>query len=211
MGLPPPAHDPQAVRDLADEILRQARYDRPPKSIPDRVLEWFGEQLGKVLGSFVGSGAGTLVAWALVVGAVGVVVFLVVRYGRVGRLPGPLERSAAVMVELTRTPAQWRDEAAALEAAGRWKEGLRCRHRALIAELVRRGAIPEQAGRTAGEYVRDVARTLPDAAPAMAAATELFEAAWYGDAETGAAEAARFADLDAQVLAVRVGSRVATS
>lgn len=206
MQLPPSAHDPQAVRDLADKILADPRYDRPPKSIPDRILGWFGEQLGRVFGSLVGSGAGTLVAWVLVLGAVGLVVYLVVRYGRVGQLPRPLDRSAKVMVELTRTPSEWRAEAAALEAAGRWKEGLRCRHRALIAELVRRGAIPEQPGRTAGEYVRDVAVSLPDAAPALAAATELFEAAWYGDAPTGSDEAARFEALAAKVLAVPVSS-----
>jgi len=206
MELPPPAHDPAAVRDLADRILREARFERPSKSIPDRVLEWFGEQLGRVLGSFVGSGAGTLVAWALVAGAVGLVVYLVVRYGRLGTLPRQRERSAGLMVELTRTPAEWRADAAALEAQGRWKEGLRCRHRAMIGELVRRGAISDQAGRTAGEYVRDVMVSLPDAAPAMAAATELFEAAWYGDAPTGRAEAERFEGLDRQVLAARVGA-----
>jgi len=32
----------------------------------------------------------------------------------------------------------------------------------------------------------------------------VFEAVWYGGATTGAAEAARFAELDARVLAVRV-------
>jgi hypothetical protein len=206
MELPPPAHDPAAVRDLADRILREARFERPSKSIPDRVLEWFGEQLGRVLGSFVGSGAGTLVAWALVAGAVGVVIYLVVRYGRVGSLARQRERSADLMVELTRTPAEWRADATALEAQGRWKEGLRCRHRAMIGELVRRGAVSDQAGRTAGEYVRDVMVSLPDAAPAMAAATELFEAAWYGDAPTGRAEAERFERLDRQVLAARVGA-----
>jgi hypothetical protein len=206
MELPPPAHDPAVVRDLADRILREARFDGPSKSISDRILEWFGEQLGRVLGSFVGSGAGTLVAWALVAGAVGVVIYLVVRYGRVGSLARQRERSADLMVELTRTPAEWRADATALEAQGRWKEGLRCRHRAMIGELVRRGAVSDQAGRTAGEYVRDVMVSLPDAAPAMAAATELFEAAWYGDAPTGRAEAERFERLDRQVLAARVGA-----
>lgn len=207
MDLPPSVHDPESVRDLADRILRESRYDRPPKSIPDRILEWFGEQLGRVLGSFVGSGAGTLVAWAFVVAAVGFVIYLVVRYGRVGRFPRPLEHAADVMVELTRTPAEWRADAAALEAQGRWKEGIRCRHRALIGELVRRGVVRDQAGRTAGQYVRDVSTSLPEAAPAMAAATELFEAAWYGDAPTGAAEAERFERLDRHVLGAPVGSR----
>lgn len=204
MELPPSVHDPERVRDLADRILAEPRYDRPPKSLPDRILEWFGEQLAKVLGSLVGSGAGTVVAWAFVLGAVALVAYLVIRYGRVASPPRTTEPAPSVMVELTRTPAEWRAEAAALEAQGRWREGLRCRYRAVIAELVRRGAIPDQPGRTAGEYVRDVAAAQPEVAPALAAATELFEAAWYGAVATGPEESARFQSLDAQVLAAPV-------
>jgi hypothetical protein len=207
MELPPSAHPPDVVRDLADRILAEGRYDRPEQPLPERILEWFGDQLGKVLGSFVGSGAGTVVAWAFVLGAVTLVVFLVVRHGRVVSLPAARPRPASMMVELTRTPAEWRAEAASLEAQGRWREGLRCRHRALVGELVRRGDVRDQAGRTAGEHLRDVARSRPDAATAMAAATELFEAAWYGDAATGSAEAERFEALASSVLAVPVGRR----
>ena len=204
MGLPPPTRDPAEVRDVADRILSQSRYDRPPESIPDQILGWIGEQLGEVFGALVGGGGGTVLAWLILLGAVGGVVFLLIRYGRV-TVPGlAVQEDAEVMVELTRSADEWRAEAAALEGAGRWAEGLRCRHRALVADLVRRGAIPDQAGRTAGEYVRDVAVSLPPAAPALAAATELFEAAWYGGATTGAAEAARFAELDGRVLGVTV-------
>lgn len=202
MELPPSTHHPESVRDLADRILAEPRYDRPPESIPDRILGWFGDQLSRVFGSLVGSGAGTLVAWLVVLGAIGLVVFLVVRYGRVGRLPRPMARRAEVMVELTRTPGEWRAEAERLEAAGRWAEGLRCRHRALIGELVRRGAVADQPGRTAGEHLRDVMASQPEVAPPLAAATDLFEAAWYGGAPTGPDESARFQALDAQVLAV---------
>lgn len=206
MDLPPPTHDPGSVRDLADKILAEPRYDRPPKSIPDRILEWFGEQIGKVLGSLVGSGAGTVVAWIVVLAAIGVVVYLIVRFGRVGSLPRPDTSRRGVMVELSRTPAEWRREAEALEQAGRWREALRCRYRALVGELVRHNVIPEQAGRTAGEYVVDVGRTRPAAAESFAAATALFEAAWYGGAATGPAESARLQALEADVLSVGVGA-----
>jgi hypothetical protein len=135
--------------------------------------------------------------------AVAGVVYLLVRHGRVTLQALSEPGEPEVMVELTRSAKEWRAEAERLEGEGRWAEGLRSRHRALVADLVRRGAIPEQAGRTAGEYVRDVATTLPDATVPLAAATELFEAAWYGGADTGPAEAARFAALDAQVLGVR--------
>ncbi len=204
MGLPPTTPDPAAVRDLADRILAQTRYDRPAESIPDRIMGWLGDLLARAFGNLVSGGGGAAFAWVILLAAVGGVVYLLVRYGRVTLPSLPTDDEPEVMVELTRSAREWRTEADRLEAADRWAEGLRCRHRALVADLVRRGAIPEQAGRTAGEYVRDVAGSLPDAAPAMAAATELFEAAWYGGATTGAAEAARFADLDARVLGVRV-------
>lgn len=204
MGLPPSEQDPGAVRDLADRILAEARYDRPPESIPDRIMSWVGDQIAKAFGSLVGGGGGTVLAWVILLAAIGGVIYLLVRYGRVSLPALATAGEPEVMVELTRSAKEWRIEAEELEAEGRWAEGLRCRHRALVADLVRRGAIPEQAGRTAGEYVRDVARTLPEATPALAAATELFEAAWYGGATTGPAEAARFAELDARVLAVRV-------
>jgi len=204
MGLPPSTQDPAAVRDLADRILAQARYDRPAESIPDRIMGWLGDLLARAFGNLVSGGGGTVFAWVILLVAVGGVVYLLVRYGRVTLPSLATDDEPEVMVELTRSAREWRAEADRLEAAGRWAEGLRCRHRALVADLVRRGAIPEQPGRTAGEYVRDVAGSRPDAAAAMAAATELFEAAWYGGASTGGAEAARFADLDARVLGVRV-------
>jgi len=56
MGVPPSDQDPTAVRDLADSILADARYDPPPESLVDRVLEWIGDQISRVLGSLLGGG-----------------------------------------------------------------------------------------------------------------------------------------------------------
>lgn len=204
MDLPPSVHRPDEVRGIADRILAASRYDRPPKSIPDRIVEWFSGQLSRVIGSLVAGGAGTLVAWAFVLIVLALVVYLVVRFGRFSGLARAAVPTSRVMVELTETPAEWRRQAEALEAAGRWNEGLRCRHRALIADLVRRGTLSDQPGRTAGEYVTEVSLRMPEASPALAAATELFEAAWYGGAVSGPDEAARFRALDARVLATLV-------
>lgn len=206
MELPPSGHDPESVRDIADSILADPRYDQPGESLPDRVIDWFGEQIGKVLGSLVGSGTGTVIAWTLVLAAIAVTVLLIVRFGRAGLIPPRQRREGRVMVELTRSPAEWRSEAVALESAGRWRDGLRCRHRALIAELVARGAVADLAGRTAREYVSDVERARPPATGALTEATDLFEAAWYGARPTGPSEASRFEDLASEVLGV--GARV---
>jgi hypothetical protein len=204
IGLPPPPADPDHVRRLADEILRQRRYRQAEPGPIERVMSWITEHLGRLLGNLVGSGGGTIFAWVVLLAAVGGIALLLARTGRFTLPAAPEREQAEVMVELTRTPAEWRAEAERLEADGQWAAGLRCRHRALVGELVRAGAIREQAGRTAGEHLHDVARTRPDAAVPMAAATELFELAWYGGAPTGPAEAARFEELAGQVLAVRV-------
>ena len=205
MGLPPSEHDPAAVRDLADQILSQARYDEPAESIPERITSWLGDQLTRLIEALAGGGElfGTVLAWGILLGVLGAVAFLVARYGRITVPRLPADPAPEVMVELTRTPREWRDAAEALEAQGRWEEGLRCRYRALVADLVRRGVIADQAGRTAGEYARDVAAREPDVAPSFAAATELFEAVWYGGASSGPGEAQRFRELEAGVLAVR--------
>lgn len=202
MGLPPPEQDPQAVRELADRILGDARYDRPPRPLAERVLDWIGDRLADLLGSLVGGGGGTVIAWLVLLGSIGGVVYLLVRYGGVSLPALPESNRETVMVELTRSPAEWRAEAAAHEAVGRWAEGLRCRHRALVADLVRQGVVADQAGRTAREHGRDVAAHLPSVAPAMAEATDLFEVAWYGGRPTGPDEARRFEVLEAAVLGV---------
>lgn len=209
MELPPSSHDPDAVRDLADRILSEARYDRPPESIPERILGWFADRIADVLSTLVGTGAGTVVAWIVVLGAIGAIAYLVIRHGRVVRADLPVGGAPSAMVELSRSPAEWLAEAEELEGAGRWKEALRCRYRALVGDLVRRGAIPDQPGRTAREHVRDVEESRPHAAPAMAAATDLFEAAWYGDEPTGPSGSKRFQDLAAEVLAPAGARRMA--
>ncbi|HJU00766.1 MAG TPA: DUF4129 domain-containing protein, partial [Actinomycetes bacterium] len=74
------------------------------------------------------------------------------------------------------------------------------RYRALVADLAARGLVEEVPGRTAGEYRREIGRAAPAASADFAGATELFEVAWYGRADTGPQQAAHLRDLSAQVL-----------
>jgi len=54
-------------------------------------------------------------------------------------------------------------------------------------------------GRTSGEFRVETGRRAPHVAASFSAASELFDAAWYGDVRTGQAENARFRQLAAEV------------
>lgn len=196
--LPVPSHSPDEARRVVDDVLADPRYRVPEPSLLDRIMKWFEDRLGDLVGTLFDTGAGSLFAWLIIGTALTVTIVLLLRAtGSVRRDRAP---SIATMVELTRTPAEWRDEAAELEAQGRWKEAMRCRYRALVGELVALGHIPELPGRTAGEYRRDVAERDPAAATAFSDASDLFELAWYGDLPTGADERDRFVRLEADIL-----------
>jgi Domain of unknown function (DUF4129) len=193
-----PDRDPGQVRQVVREVLSRPEFRPPPRSLTERLLDWVLEAIGRLLAALGGTGAGGivgLVLLALVLGGVGV---LVARFSR-GLTPSP-EVAAAVPAGRRRSAAEWRAEAEAQERAGAWREAVRSRYRALVADLASRGLVEEVPGRTAGEYRREVGRALPGAATDFAGATELFEVAWYGRSGTGAGEAAHLRDLSDRVL-----------
>jgi hypothetical protein len=193
-----PVRDPEQVREAVREVLSRPEFRPPERSLLQQAFDWVLEMVGRLLSALGGSGAGGivgLVLLALVLAGVGV---LVARFSR-GLTPSP-EVAAAVPGRAGRTAAEWRAEAEAHERAGAWREAVRSRYRALVADLAARGLIDEVPGRTAGEYRREVGRTLPAASTDFAGATELFEVAWYGHADTGSREAAHLRDLTDRVL-----------
>jgi hypothetical protein len=213
--LPPFEHDPDEVRERADEILSRSEYREPPDSLFERINRFIADLLEDLLGA-VGLGGTSVPSWVawLVLGVlIGVVALLVawaVRSGGWGRRSRPAGQGDAVILsaEQQHSPREWVAQAERHEAEGRWREGLLCRYRALVTDLVDAGVISEAVGRTTGEYVRDVAG-LPVAVP-FAAATELFEAVWYGGADSGPDERDRMVTLSAEAMA-RVEARVAVS
>ena len=193
-----PDRDPEQVREVVREVLSRPEFRPPHRSLTERLVDWVLELIGRLLAALGGSGAGGivgLVLLALVLVGVGV---LAARFSR-GLTPSP-EVAAAVPAGRRRSAAVWRAEAEAQERAGAWREAVRSRYRALVADLASRGLVEEVPGRTAGEYRREVGRALPEAATDFAGATELFEVAWYGRARTGAGEAAHLRDLSDRVL-----------
>jgi hypothetical protein len=196
--LPVPEHDPERVRAVVREVLSRPEFRPPERSLVQRVYDWVLEAVGRLLAALGGSGAGGivgLVLLALVLVGVGI---LAARISR-GLTPSP-EVAAAVSGGRRRSAAEWRADADAQERAGAWREAVRSRYRALVADLASRGLVEEVPGRTAGEYRRQVGSALPAAAADFAGATELFEVAWYGRSATGAGEAAHLRDLSDRVL-----------
>jgi hypothetical protein len=205
VDLPVPTIDPARVKSATQQILRLSEFRPPRRTLVQAVWHWITTEFGKLTGSLFGGGSfGT--NWVTVV-AVGIlaalvialVIVSVVRRGRTHRGARP----EAVVLRghgPARSPAEWRAEAAAHEAAGRWRYALRCRYRALVAELVGRGLIEEIPGRTSGEYRGDVNAVVPEAGRAFGGATDLFEQAWYGDRPTGPEDQVRFDEFARQVL-----------
>ena len=196
--LRPPQRDAATARDAARRVLDRPEYRRPAPTLLQRARSWARRQLERLLGAVLGGGRGEMLFWAVAAGGLVVTVFLVVRFGR-GMSADPARRMS-VPAPRRRTAAEWRAEAEAHESAGRWRAGLRCRYRALLADLAERGVVDEVPGRTAGEYRREVEERAPAVAEPFGRATELFEQAWYGNRPTGADEAAAFDDLATRVL-----------
>jgi hypothetical protein len=199
--LPVPDHSAAEARRRAEEILSSPEFRAPEPSLLERVRDWLLERFADLLRTLAGSGAGTVVAWVILGALVAVLVVLVARVGHTVRRD-PAGGVDAV-VERRRPAVEWLAEAERFEAAGDWKRALRCRYRALLADLVRHGVVRDVPGRTTGEYRREVQARLPAAGGEFAGASELFERAWYGDLPTGPEEAERFRVLaDAVVRSV---------
>lgn len=197
--LPPPERGGEEIARHVDEILSRSEFQGPPRSIVDRVLDYVSELISEAIGGVIGGGRGSLAGFILFVVLLGALVFVWIRFvPTMSRDPGARADGATAVAG--RRAVDWTAEADAAAAAGRWRDALRCRYRALIARLSERGVIEEVAGRTAGEYRHELHRALPVAAPDFSRATELFELAWYGDQSTDTGDHDRFVELSDRVL-----------
>jgi hypothetical protein len=194
--LPKPTRPPGQVSRTIDRVLARPEYRHPGPSLLERIQHDVLDWVARVLTGVVGAGPGAWIAVVVILGLVALVVWRVA--GGVTRDPG---QGVAVSARRLRPAADWRAEAEAHERAGEWRQAVRARYRALIADLAGRGFLQEIPGRTAGEYRAELGDALPAASPQFAGATELFEGAWYGRRPTAAADAAHLRELSDQVLA----------
>lgn len=190
------------MRDAADGVLNQPQYleaARPP-SLRERLLDWVVEIFTDIFRSLSTVGGRGVFAWVIVGIFVIAILFLLTRLrvgGAVRKLPNALP---TIEVHRELTAAQWRSEAANHETAGDWRAGLRCRHRALVTELIDRNTVSSRPGQTAGEVAATVSRQVPAAANSMRVATEIFGDAWYGGHAASSATRDQFESHSQNVL-----------
>ncbi len=180
--------------DVRAEVRRT--MSRPAYRYEPTLLERIGRRLGEWLqrllenlnvpgaqGGQFGGGAGTVVAWVLIVLALAVLVFAVVRavQRRVRKPPADDTPATTTDVEHERRAKDWADEATRMEREGRYKDAVRARYRELVRTLVDRDQLPDVPGLTTGELRRALSRTTPTAREAFDRACTTFELAWYAE------------------------------
>ena len=205
--LGPVDQDPDQIRDAACKLVAPDQVCAPPKppspsSPPD--LSWLGA-----------------IMWVLFALALVVLIWLLVRAAmHLAKQPrrkrlrpaavvdDPIDDLGAVVaVDRSRDPQQWRVEAEEHRRAGRWRDALRCRYRALVGDLARRGLIDEIPGRTTGEERRQLTEVAADAHDPFTAAADLFDGAWYGAEEVGERDDDAFRRFEAEVLQITMRER----
>ncbi|MFO8075064.1 MAG: DUF4129 domain-containing protein [Egibacteraceae bacterium] len=170
------------------QVLSQEAYDELRPGLLDRALGLVLDGIGRLVDLIEGAGAAGPVGLAVLVLAVLVAGALIGRgVRRVSRSPAVGEPTVDVA---GRSAADWLADAADAEARGDRREALRCRYRALVAELAAAGLVEELPGRTTGEVRADVGAAVPDAAEVFGQATDAFERAWYARERVDAADLA---------------------
>jgi hypothetical protein len=146
------------------------------------------------------------VVLVVLIGAVVSLLVLAFRSGAFSRLRHPRGTGVVVTEEGgIMAPEAWLRQAAQLAAEGRYREALRCRYRALVAELAYRGVVDEVPGRTSGDYERLVGAIVPEVATEFSTITRLFERCWYGHEPSDARAQSTFDEMAAAILD-RVGA-----
>lgn len=199
-GLGPSGQDPATVHQAACKVL-----DAPCTTAAPTATSTSGSGGANIGGPL------TLFFYVIVLAALAGVVYLIVRAVRGRRRTEDAdttkieEQEPTTIIDRTTEPDQWRKLAVEALAAGRYREALRCRYRALVGDLARRGLLDEIPGRTTGEERAQFAAKGSPAQREFNDATDLFDGVWYGDEPAGIDEHDRFVEREREVLAATAG------
>lgn len=213
--LGPVDQDPDQVREtacklVAPDLVCAPPEPRPPSPPPSGDLSWLNGLAWVVIAVLIG--ALLWLAWRAVQQFSGRARPKKVKQQRAEDDPID-DLGEVVAVDWSRSPQQWRAEADEHRQAGRWRDSLRCRYRALVGDLARRGLIDEIPGRTTGEERTQLTAVASAAHEPFDAAANLFDDAWFGDREVGPGDDDDFRRYETEVLQItgkldnRSGSR----
>lgn len=215
LATPPPdplgtvTQNPDDVRDAACRLVESRTVCSPP-AVPDSLHR------PPLPASAGGDGFFGIVLWGLLILVVVALAMVAYRYLQ-DRTPRPGAgdddvdpddvdhdddlAAGTVVTDRSREPRGWREEADAHRSAGRYRDALRCRYRALVGDLARRGLLDGIPGRTTGEERRELRTSAPGAVPSFGEAADLFDAAWYGLLDVRPTDDDRSQQPDREVLA----------
>lgn len=182
-----------AQRKSLDTILSQREYQNVTKvSLKERVLEWLGNLLDKIVAGLAGLGARAPWAARLIEGLLfgGICIVLIWFFIRI-------ERNARVRLVPDVEPAPgspsardwqlWYREAGAMAEKREWREAIHSLYWASISLLESRRLWPADRARTPREYLGLLAGNDPRK-PTLTALTRSFERTWYGGREAAASD-----------------------
>lgn len=189
----------QAANLLRQELAKQEYQQH--KGLLQTVLDWLGEQLGRLLD---GAG-GTVPAIAWLVGILLVILLVVVAAIslRRGRVHPRSTSEDAVLGEHAMTASDLRRRAGNAERAGDFQGATLDYFRALAVRGVERALVDPAPGLTAYDIARVLGGRFPDRAGDVAAAATIFDAVLYGDQPADAAACARMRELELDVQRAR--------
>ncbi|MGA2570447.1 MAG: DUF4129 domain-containing protein [Terracidiphilus sp.] len=177
--------DYSGERKSLNAILAQKAYKGVTELTPrERFLEWFYNQLDKLISGLVGIGArapwiGTALLILLISVVCTALILLLVRIERRGRARFTPDVELAPGAPSAREWQLWLRDAQATAAKGQWREAIHSLYWASISRLESRRLWPADRARTPREYLS----LLPGAdprKPALAELTREFERTWYG-------------------------------
>ena len=174
--LTPSDVEPEQIRQVTADVLARSEFDAARPGLVERWGRALIDVIADVLAALPQGARG--VAGVVVLGVAVVAVALIAWW--LLRRVRPDRRGPARLGRIGgRGASDWQRDAERHAAAGEWTAALRCRYRALLADLVTAGLVQETAGHTARGYLHDLRDAAPQTEVAMTAVTEAFEAAWY--------------------------------
>src|SRR5437773_686855 len=142
-----------AIHDTVAAIVRQSAYRRDvTRTFLDRILQWIGEMLSRLLEGIAGVPHGRLFA---TIAFVAVAVLVLARVVYAARLRTTSEgESLPGRGRATSASDPWR-EAEQLAAKGQFTEAAHALYRASLAMLAARGLVRLHDSKTSGDYARE--------------------------------------------------------